>query len=106
VIASWRQRLAEGLEQRPRLRRELYFAGGSLFAGLVIVPVMIYIAGAATLGAYASGGFWSFMGDFHVNFFTGSPAAWTVALGPYALVLLLRATRFAMKRFLANPPAS
>jgi hypothetical protein len=104
AVAAWRQRLADGLEQRPRLRRELYFAGGALLVGLVIVPIMIYVAGAATLGDYASGGFWSFLGDFYVHFFTGSPAAWVVALGPYALVLLLRGTRFVMRRLLADPP--
>lgn len=102
--AAWRQRLADGLEQRPRLRRELYFAGGSLFVGLIVVPILIYVAGAATLGNYASGGFWSFVGDFYIDFFTGSPAAWTVALGPYALVLVVRGTRFVMRRFLADRP--
>lgn len=99
---SFRQRLSAYLHERPRLRRELHFVGGALAVGLVALPLLIYLVGTLTLGAYESGGFGSFLADFFLGLFRGWLPAWGVALGPMALVLFVRAVRFIWRRFLAR----
>ena len=66
-----RLRVSAYLERHPRLRRELYFAGGALAIGLFALPVLIYLVGTLTLGDYASGGFGSFLADYFSGLFSG-----------------------------------
>jgi len=102
---AFRQRLSSYLEARPRLRRELYFVGGALAVGLILMPILIYLAGSLTLGPYASGGFGSFLGDFFGGLFRGWLPVWGVVLGPYALIMLLRLVRLILKTYLAPTQA-
>jgi hypothetical protein len=97
---SFRQRYSAYLHERPRLRRELYLLGGALGVGLTALPLLIYLAGALTLGSYESGGLGSFLADFFLGLFRGWLPAWGVALGPLALVVFVRAARFIWRRFL------
>lgn len=99
---SFRQRLSAYLHERPRLRRELHLAGGALAVGLIALPLLIYVVGTSTLGAYESGGLGSFLADFFLGLFRLWLPAWGVALGPLALVLFFRAIRFIWRRFLAR----
>ncbi len=78
---------------RPRpagaLGRELrYFllVGG---AGLVVLPFLVYLAGAATLGPY-EGGLGAFLGTLYGDLVRFAPAAWALLLGPYLLFQVLR----------------
>jgi hypothetical protein len=98
---SFGQRLSGYLQEHPRLRRELYLLGGSFLVGFIVLPLLIYLAGMLTLGPYASGGLGAFFADFFGGLFRGWAPAWGVALGPYALVLFVRAIRFILRRFLA-----
>jgi hypothetical protein len=88
------------LQKHPRLRRELYILGGGLAAGLIMMPVCVYIAGTLSLGPYYSGGWVAFFVDLFKGLFRGWWAAWVLVLGPYALVAFLRVTRLAYRRFL------
>lgn len=78
---------------RPRtstaLARELrYFllVGG---VGLVALPFLVYLAGAATLGPYA-GGLGAFLATLYGDLVRFAPAAWALLLGPYLLFQVLR----------------
>lgn len=74
---------------RPRLGRELrYFllVGG---AGVVLLPLLVYLAGALTLGPY-EGGLGSFLAKLYGDFARLVPAAWALLLGPYLLFWVLR----------------
>lgn len=75
------------------LRREAVVAGGALLFGLVAMPLLIWVAGRMTLGAYSHGGALSILADFSRGLAAGELAYWFVLLGPYALLLVARGTR-------------
>lgn len=75
------------------LQRELITVGLCLCAGLLLVPLAIWLVGTRLLGSYGNGGFWNLLGDFFRGLGSGSGAFWAVALGPYAAVLILRLLR-------------
>ena len=72
---------------------ELVVAGLGLALGLVLMPVMIFYTGVATLGRYDGAS----LGRLYSSLFEGlkeaSVASWIVLLGPYGLYLLFRALR-------------
>lgn len=67
------------------LRYFLWLAG----FGLLVLPLAIYMAGVMTLGPYA-GGLPSFLGALYKSFFTLTPSAWLLLLGPYVGFMALR----------------
>jgi len=61
-----------------------------LLGGALVIPCLIWIVGRIVLGPYAHGGVLALLGDFYAGLGRGSPPYWTVALGPYVLLQLLR----------------
>jgi hypothetical protein len=61
--------------------------------GVALMPVLIFQAGAATLGRYEGAS----VGQIYSTLFTGlaqgSSAAWVVFLGPYGLYVLSKLLR-------------
>jgi hypothetical protein len=94
------------LRRHPRLRRELLILAWSLGAGLILMPVLVYIVGLLTLGPYASGGWGALLVDVYKGLFRGWWAAWTLVLGPLALVYFIRGTHFLYRRYLRTPEPS
>lgn len=87
---------------RPRLGRELrYFLliGG---AGMVVLPFLVYFAGALTLGPY-EGGVGSFLAKLYGDFVRLVPSAWALLLGPYVLFWALRLLTRPMRRRAVTP---
>lgn len=75
-----------------RLRFELIFASLGLAFGLFLLPALIYSVGAALLGPYGEkAGLSTFYVDFYGDLAEGAGRAWILALGPLALIYLLRA---------------
>jgi hypothetical protein len=79
----------------PRLRRELIIYGALLLFGLLGVPLLVFVAGNRWLGPYTHeqnlhAGPLALLQDFLVGLLHGSAVFWVVALGPAALVLLVR----------------
>jgi hypothetical protein len=72
---------------------ELGLAALGLLFGVGIMPVLIFYAGAATLGRYEGAS----LGQIYRTLFVGlgqpSIAAWVVFLGPYGLYLLFKGLR-------------
>lgn len=72
---------------------ELVVAGVGLALGLIVLPVLIFYAGVASLGRYEGAS----LGRLYSSLFEGlkqaSIASWIVFLGPYGLYLLFRALR-------------
>ena len=72
---------------------ELVVAGVGLALGLIVLPVLIFYAGVASLGRYEGAS----LGHLYSSLFEGlkqaSMASWIVFLGPYGLYLLFRALR-------------
>ncbi|HEX2495174.1 MAG TPA: hypothetical protein VHK24_15485 [Steroidobacter sp.] len=77
---------------RSRFRFELIFASLWLAFGLFVLPALIYSIGQTSLGPYGEN---ASAGDFYAAFFrdlaepSGRP--WAIALGPLALVWIVRA---------------
>ena len=85
LIRSWKRfRRTRGAQ------RELL----TLLLCLVLVPVLIWLVGTSTLGAYTNGGPFSLWRDYLAGLLHGSLAFWLVALGPYVAVWLWRALRW------------
>jgi hypothetical protein len=77
--------------QRHRLRFELIFSGIWLLVGLIAMPALIFSVGASLLGPYGdSGRLGRFYGDFLGDLAEPSVRAWAIALGPLALITILR----------------
>lgn len=79
----------------PRVRRELIVFGALLLFGLVGVPLLIWLAGNRWLGPYTHeqnlhAGPLLLLQDYFLSLAHGSAVFWVVALGPAALVLLVR----------------
>lgn len=85
----------------PRLRREAWIAGGAILAGLILLPLMIYLAGRLTLGAYATGGLGAFLKDFYLGLFKGTPSIWCVVVGPYLFLSFFRGVLLVSRRYLS-----
>lgn len=88
------------LQRHPRLRRELYLLGSLLGVGFILMPILIYVVGMLTLGPYASGGWLALFGDLYGALLRGSWPAWGVVLGPLALVVFMRMSRYVYRRWL------
>jgi hypothetical protein len=74
-----------------RARFELIFASIWLAVGLFALPAAIFAVGGALLGPYGeSGRLGRFYGDFLGDLAEPSLRAWALALGPLALISVLR----------------
>ncbi len=79
----------------PWVRRELILYGAALLLGLLVVPLLIWVGGNRVLGPYVHGqnlhaGPGALLQDFYLGLLHGSAVFWAVALGPAALLLLVR----------------
>jgi hypothetical protein len=79
----------------PRARRGLLVYGVALLVGVILMPLLVWVVGNRVLGPYTHGqnthaGPLALLGDFLVGLLHGSAVFWGVALGPLALLLLLR----------------
>ena len=79
----------------PRLRRELILLATLLLFGLIGMPLLIWMAGNRWLGPYSHeqnlhAGPLALLQDYLLGLLHGSAVFWAVALGPAALVLLVR----------------
>ena len=81
----------------PAWRRELRIVALWFGFGLVVMPFLIYLAGFLTLGPY-EGGLLAFLGSLLAAFFTLTPTAWLLVLGPYLLFTALRLLTRPMRR--------
>ena len=86
--------------RRARLRRELRIFAVLGGFGLLVLPFLVYFAGAATLGPY-EGGLGTFLVKLYGDFVRLTPAALALLLGPYVVFqaarVLTRPLRLARK---------
>jgi len=72
---------------------ELAAAALGLLLGIGLMPVLIFYAGAFTLGRYEGAGLGPLYRSLWAGFGNASIASWVVLLGPYGLYLLFRGLR-------------
>jgi hypothetical protein len=74
-----------------RLRFELVFASICIAFGLFVLPALIYVVGILLLGPYGDGeGLGRFYADYFRDLAEPSARVWTLVLGPWVLLSLLR----------------
>jgi len=73
--------------------QELALAVLGLLIGIGVMPLLIYYAGAATLGRYEGASLARLYGSQFTGLAQASIASWVVLLGPYGLYLLFKGLR-------------
>jgi hypothetical protein len=73
-----------------RLNRNLLWPTAALLFAATVLPFLVYYTGTQTLGPYSKGGPLQFVGDFYASLAHLRGAAWTLLLGPAALVAFWR----------------
>jgi hypothetical protein len=72
---------------------ELGLAVIGLLLGVALMPVLIFYAGAASVGRYDGASLGRLYHSLFQGLGEGSAASWIVLLGPYGLYLLFKALR-------------
>lgn len=72
---------------------ELGAAALGLLFGFVVMPVLIFYTGAATLGRYEGASLKGIFASLYSGLAEGSTASWLVFLGPYGLYVLAKGLR-------------
>lgn len=83
-------KLPEPAKAGKPLQRELLLAALALVVGLLLMPVLVWLVGRATLGDYTHGGVFAFMADYLRGLARGDLAFWIMLLGPYGFLVLGR----------------
>ncbi len=79
------------------VRRELLWLLIALTVGLLLLPPLIWLLGSHVFGPYAGGNGRDLVDHFFRGLGQGLQAFWIVALGPYVVILTLRATLAALR---------
>jgi hypothetical protein len=72
---------------------ELVAAAVGLLLGIILMPILIFYAGVATLGRFEGASLGHLYGSLFAGLQEASIASWVVFLGPYGLYLSFRALR-------------
>jgi hypothetical protein len=91
-------KLLESLRDLGLPQRELALLLVALGLGLLLMPLLVWVAGTIALGPYANGGFGALLGDFLRGLADGSLACWLVLAGPYLLLWLWRGLQLTLQR--------
>jgi hypothetical protein len=73
-----------------KLRRSAGWLVAALLFGALPLPFLVYYTGTMTLGPYSHGGPLGFYGDFLASLARLQLSAWSLLLGPAALLLVVR----------------
>ena len=83
---------------KQKILNELALALMLIFAGMVLLPLSIYLTGQSVFGEYGGAGFTDFFGRLSGELREGRSVVWFLVLSPYLIVMLLRFTLWAFLR--------
>lgn len=69
-----------------------------VFAGLVLLPLAIYLTGQSVFGDYGGAGFSDFYRRLSGEVRDGRPVVWFLVLSPYLILMLLRLTYWVFRK--------
>jgi len=92
-LFNWLVRARDWYWSLPRLQFEAMTFGLAVLAGLVVMPMLIYLAGLIALKPYQNGGLFSLYSDWFTGLFNDHPSFWIVVFGPFFFLTLLRLCR-------------
>ena len=67
-------------------------------AGILLLPIAVYLIGYALFGEYSGTGFSAFYGSLHSSLRSGELAVWFLVLSPYLIFQLIRGTIYTLRR--------
>lgn len=76
-----------------------------LFAGILLLPIAIYLVGQAVFGEYSGAGFSGFYMQLHHDIRDGLPVVWYLILSPYIIWQLFRLTVWGFRSISARARA-
>ena len=88
----------ENKQIKQKIINELALALSLMFAGLVLLPLAIYLTGQSVFGEYGGAGFSDFYRHLSGEVRGGRSVVWFLVLSPYLIVILLRLTIWAFLR--------
>lgn len=77
---------------KQKILNELALALTLFLAGLVLLPLAIYLTGQSVFGEYGGAGFSDFFRRLSGEIREGSLVVWFLVLSPYLIIMLLRLT--------------
>lgn len=83
---------------KQKVLNEIALALSLFFAGLVLLPLAIYLTGQSVFGDYAGAGFSDFYGRLSGEVRDGRPVVWFLVLSPYLVLMSLRLTVWAFRK--------
>ena len=83
---------------KQKVMHELALALTLIFAGLVLLPLAIYVTGQSVFGEYSGAGFSDFYRRLTGDVRDGRSLVWFLVLSPYLILMLLRLTIWAYQR--------
>ena len=84
-LFNWFVRARDWYFALPRFKFEAMTLGLAVLAGLLVMPVLIYLAGRIALKDYVNGGVFSLYCDFFKGLFQLRPSFWVVRRRPVRL---------------------
>ena len=97
-LFTWFVRARDWYFALPRLQFEAMTFGVALAVGLLVMPLLIYLAGMIALKAYQNGGVFSLYYDWFTGLFGGHSSYWIVVIGPIGFVTLFRLCRWILRK--------
>jgi len=88
---------------KDRVLRQTAVIGALVLAGLLVLPLLIYIVGQSVFGEYGGGSFSDFYVRLHEDLRSGETAAVFLVLSPCILWLLLRLCLWLFRRLGERP---
>jgi hypothetical protein len=98
TLFTWFGRARDYYFALPRPKFEAMTLGLALLAGLIMMPVLIYIAGIYMLKAYANGGVLALFYDFYKGLVDLRPSCWIVLIGPFVFLSFVRLSRLVLRK--------
>jgi hypothetical protein len=97
-LFTWFTRARAWYVSQPTLTFEAVTLGLAVLVGLLVMPVLIFLAGNLTLGDYANGGLFALYGDFFKGLFEPRGSFWIVLIGPFILLSVFRLFRLILRK--------
>ena len=81
------------------MKKEITLFLISALAGIIVLPIAIYLVGNLVFGEYGKGGYSGFFIDILADLLTGTGTIWFLILSPYIVLQILRLTRHILRVF-------
>jgi hypothetical protein len=97
-LFSWFERARSYCFSLSRPKLEALTLGLALLVGLLIMPLLVFLAGSYTLKSYANGGVFALLFDFYKGLFQLRPSCWIVLIGPLVFLTFFRLCRLLLSK--------